>query len=319
MSILLIVEAIEAGEFSLDDVVTASANASGMGEAQIFLREGERMSVRDLLKSAVVSSANDATLALAEKCSGTESAFVTRMNERAKLLGMTNTYFTNCTGLPKDQSHLTTARDIAVMSRELMAHGMITQYTTIWMDTVRDGTFGLNNTNKLIRFYDGATGLKTGYTSRSMYCVSATATRDNVSYIALVLADETSDKRFESAKTLLNYAFANYTVIPVTPDEAIKPIKVDLGKTPYVQPIIEGGDSLLISKSDAKSITKELTLPARLPAPIKQGEKLGTLTIKSGDKTLGEYPITAANQVKRKTWADIFKAFLTQLFTNPEK
>jgi D-alanyl-D-alanine carboxypeptidase (penicillin-binding protein 5/6) len=221
MTILLIVEAIETGKITLEDMVTTSAYAASMGGSQIYLEEGEQMSVRDMLKSVVVASANDCAVALAELISGSESVFVAKMNARAQELGMTNTTFTNCSGLLDDRTHMTTARDIGLMSRELIRHDIVKEFTKIWMDTVRNGEFGLSNTNKLIYYYKGATGLKTGFTSRSMYCLSATAERDGVEYIAVVLHCETSADRFESAKTLLSYAFANYALISVYPDSAL--------------------------------------------------------------------------------------------------
>jgi D-alanyl-D-alanine carboxypeptidase (penicillin-binding protein 5/6) len=319
MALLLTVEALEAGEISLDDTVTASKNAADMGEAQIFLSEGERMPLRDILKSVVIASANDATVALAEHLAGTETVFVARMNARARQLGMTNTNFTNCTGLPKDGAHVTTARDIAVKSRELIGHGIIKEYTTIWMDTVRGGTFGLSNTNRLIRFYDGATGLKTGYTDRSMYCLSATAERDGVEYIAVVLGDATSDGRFESAKTLLSYAFANYTIIPVTPDEALPPLKVDLGLVKIVQPVTEREENLLLSRGDAKNLTKTVELAERLLAPVAAGEEVGRLIIRSGETVLGEYRIVAGDDVARRGWGNVFGGFVKLLFTAAEE
>ena len=236
MTILLITEAIERGDLSLDEHITCSTRAASMGGSQVYLKEGEQMTLHDMLKSIVVSSANDAAVAVAEHMCGTEAGFVSMMNARAKELGMTNTNFNNCTGLMDDPEHVTTARDIAIMSRELISHEMIKEYTTIWTDTIRDGEFGLSNTNKLIRYYEGATGLKTGFTNRSMYCLSATALRDGVEYIAVIMHGETSAKRFEDAKTLLSYGFANYTLADTSPAEILPPIPVILGKTQTVQP-----------------------------------------------------------------------------------
>jgi len=314
MTILLTVEAIEAGKITLDDMLTTSAYAASMGGSQIFLEEGEKMSVRDLLKSVVVSSANDAAVVLAEAISGSESVFVGKMNERAARLGMTNTTFTNCTGLLDDRSHVTTARDVGMMSRELIKHDMIKQFTKIWMDTVRGGAFGLNNTNKLIYYYPGATGLKTGFTSRSRYCLAATAERDGVEYIAVVMHADTSADRFESAKTLLSFAFANYTLISAYPDKALLPVRVNLGKTPYVQPVIRGNDKLLVTKETAPTVTKEVQVAEKVPAPVKAGDELGTLVVKSGGEVLGEYPIVAGDSVGKLTWGDIFVMFLKMMF-----
>jgi serine-type D-Ala-D-Ala carboxypeptidase (penicillin-binding protein 5/6) len=314
ITILLIVEAIESGKITMDDMVTTSAHAASMGGSQIFLEEGEQLSVRDMLKSIIVSSANDCAVAMAEYISGSESVFVAKMNERAKQLGMTNTNFTNCTGLMDDKTHVTTARDIAIMSRELIRHDMIKEFTKIWMDTVRNGAFGLSNTNKLIRFYPGATGLKTGFTSRSMYCLSATAERNGVEYIAVVMHGQTSADRFESAKTLLSYAFANYALISVYPDKALLPVRVELGKVPYVQPVIQGSDKLLTEKDVAPTVTKDVLVVEKVSAPIKAGDKLGSLVVKSGGTILGEYPIVAGDSVGRLNWGDVFTKFLRMLF-----
>ncbi len=314
MTILLIVEALEGGKITLDDMVTASAYAASMGGSQIWLEEGEQLSVKDMLKCIVVSSANDCAVAMAEYLAGSESVFVSKMNDRAGELGMNNTVFTNCTGLMDDSTHVTTARDIALMSRELIKHDMIKEFTTIWMDTVRNGEFGLSNTNKLIFYYSGATGLKTGFTSRSMYCLSATAERDGVEYIAVVMHCPTSADRFESAKTLLSYAFANYALISVYPDNALLPIRVELGKTPYVQPVIQGSDKILTEKDVASTVTKEVTVTDKVSAPISAGDQLGTLTVKSGDNVLGEYPIVAGDTVERMNWGDIFGGFLKLMF-----
>ncbi len=314
MTILLIVEALEAGSITLDDMVTTSAYAASMGGSQIYLEEGEQMSVRDMLKSIVVSSANDCAVAMAEHLSGSEPVFVSKMNARAEQLGMTNTTFTNCTGLLDDRTHVTTARDVAMMSRELIGHDMIKEFTTIWMDTVRGGEFGLSNTNKLIYYYSGATGLKTGFTSRSMYCLAATAERDGVEYIAVVMHAATTVDRFESAKTLLSYGFANYKLISVYPDSALLPVRVELGKVPYVQPIIEGGGKLLTEKDNAGSVTKDVQLVEKTPAPVAAGDQLGLLVVKSGETVLGEYPIVAGDSVDRLTWGDVFGGFLRMLF-----
>jgi D-alanyl-D-alanine carboxypeptidase (penicillin-binding protein 5/6) len=314
MTILLIVEAIENGKITLDDMITTSAYAASMGGSQVYLEEGEQMSVREMLKCIVVASANDCAVAMAEHLSGTESVFVARMNERAAELGMKNTVFHNCTGLMDDRDHVTTARDIAIMSRELINHSMIKEFTKIWMDTVRNGEFGLSNTNKLIYYYSGATGLKTGFTSRSMYCLSATAERDGVEYIAVIMHAETSADRFESAKTLLSYAFANYTLISASPDKALLPIEVELGKVSHVQPVIQGNDKLLIEKNTISDITKDVEIAEKLEAPVTAGQNIGTLTVKSGENLLGEYQIVAGDNVGRLTWGDIFVMFLRMMF-----
>jgi D-alanyl-D-alanine carboxypeptidase (penicillin-binding protein 5/6) len=314
MTILLIVEAIDTGKITMDDMVTTSAYAASMGGSQIWLEEGEQMSVREMLKCIVVASANDCAVAMAEYISGSESVFVSKMNERAAELGMKNTLFTNSTGLLEDAAHVTTARDIALMSRELIKHDMVKEFTTIWMDTVRNGEFGLSNTNKLVRFFPGATGLKTGFTSRSMYCLSATAQRDGVEYIAVVMHAPTSADRFESAKTLLSYAFANYALLSIYPDNALLPVRVELGKTSYVQPVIQGSEKILTTKDVAPTVTKEVEVVEKVPAPISAGDQLGTLVIKSGGTVLGEYPIVAGDSVGRMNWWNIFVGFLKLMF-----
>jgi D-alanyl-D-alanine carboxypeptidase (penicillin-binding protein 5/6) len=314
MTILLIVEAIESGVISLDDVVTTSAYARSMGGSQIYLEEGERMTVHDMLKAIVIVSANDAATAMAEYLSGSEAVFAERMDERARQLGMTNTHFTNSSGLLDDTSHVTTARDVAIMSRELIKHDLVKQYTTIWMDSVRDGEFGLTNTNKLIHNYNGATGLKTGFTSRAGHCLAATAARDGVEYIAVVLGGDTSDARFTAAKTLLDYAFANFTLVDASPDEALRPVRVKLGKPKYVQPIAEGTGKLLVERSVASSIEKTVEVSESETAPVEAGRRLGRLIIRGGGRVLGEYAITAGEDVARVTWGDVFLELLGKLF-----
>ena len=222
MSLLLVLEAIDDGRLALDDMVTVSAHAASMGGSQVYLKEGEQMSVDDMLKAVAVVSGNDAAVALAEHLAGSEEGFVEQMNQRAAELGMTDTCFVNCTGLPA-AGHLTSAHDIAVMSRALIQHPKIRDYTTIWMDSIRGGQFQLANTNKLVRFYEGATGLKTGSTDAAGYCLSATAERDGMELIAVVLKAKTSEQRFESAKSLLNFGFANYTLTDVYPGQAGTP------------------------------------------------------------------------------------------------
>jgi D-alanyl-D-alanine carboxypeptidase (penicillin-binding protein 5/6) len=314
MTILLIVEAIEAGTIAMEDAVTVSAYAASMGGSQIFLEEGEQMTVRDMLKSIVVSSANDAAVAMAEHLAGSESAFVQRMNSRAAELGMENTVFYNCTGLLDQPEHLTTARDVAIMSRELIRHDMIKEFTTIWMDTVRDGEFGLSSTNKLIYYYDGATGLKTGFTSSAGYCLSATAERDGVEYIAVVMHCDTSQNRFESAKVLLSYGFANYTLVSTAPDSALAPIAVSMGETESVQPEVQGDGWLLMEKSRAGSVKKAVEISGALDAPVTQGQTVGSLTISDDTGELAVLPIVAGSAVGRLTWGEIFIKLLKLTF-----
>ena len=316
MTILLIVEAIERGDVSLDETVTCSARAASMGGSQVYLKEGEQMTLHDMLKSIVVSSANDAAVAVAEHLCGSEAGFVSKMNERAQQLGMTNTNFNNCTGLMDDPKHVTTARDIAVMSRELISHKIIKDYTTIWTDTIRGGEFGLSNTNKLIRYYVGATGLKTGFTNRSMYCLSATAERDGVEYIAVIMHGETSAQRFEDAKTLLSYGFANYTLADTSPSEILPPIPVILGEQKTVQPIAYDMQKILVPKADAESIHCEIELCSEIPAPVYEGDILGTATVYRGDEVIYTYDLKAANAVSKLSFFDIYLKCLALAYKN---
>lgn len=313
MTLLLVVEEIEKGNLSLDDMVTASAHAASMGGAQIWLEEGEQLSVEDMLKCVAVSSANDCSVALAEHIAGSEEAFVARMNQRAAELGMKNTHFTNCTGLLDNSSHYTTAYDVALMSRELISHDMIKKFTTIWMDTVRNGEFGLTNTNKLVRFYEGTTGLKTGFTSKAMHCLSATAERDGVEYIAVVMHGATSTDRFESAKTLLNYAFANYTLASLRMPEALPPVHVELGQVNSVQPVYAGKETALVKKSELSNLEYSLDLCKSVRAPVEKGQPLGTLTVTMNGKVLAEVPIAAGDGVEKLSRWQIFKGLLNKM------
>ncbi len=309
MTMLLIMEAIDSGKIGWDDMVTASEAAAAKGGSQIYLKVGETMSVSDMLKSIAVSSANDCACAMAEHIAGSESAFVSMMNTRAAELGMKDTHFVNCTGLDDDDSakeHRTSAYDIALMSRELLKnHPMIKKYTTIWMDTVRNGTFGLSNTNKLIRFYNGATGLKTGYTSGAGYCLSASAQREGMELIAVVMGCESSQIRNAACKSLLDYGFANFAVINPELTEA-EPVPVKLGKSNTVDCRLGDTASLLIDKAQKNAITTELSMEPSVTAPVSQGQRLGTLTIKSGEQILREVPLVAAENVERLTWGDLF-------------
>ena len=314
MTILLIAEAIDAGEIGFDDTVIASARAASMGGSQVYLKEGEEMSVREMLKCIVVSSANDCAVAMAEYLAGSEEGFVIRMNERAAELGMVNTSFKNCTGLYDDPTHLTTARDIALMSREVLSHRWIRDFTTIWTDTIRDGAFGLSNTNKLIRFYPGATGLKTGYTSRAGRCLAASAERDGVEYIAVVLNCATTEDRFESAKALLSYAFANYTTVKVLPGSVIPPVPVELGKARFVQPVLAEEKSVVVKKSEAGSVQSSVELIETAKAPVAEGDVLGRLTLTLGGEELASVDLVAAGSVNKLGFFDVFLSLLGKLF-----
>jgi len=316
MTTLLIMEEIEAGRLGLDDMVTASARAASMGGSQVYLEEGEQMSVRDMLKGIIISSANDSSVAMAEHIAGTEEAFVSRMNARAEELGMVNTTFINSTGLPEEnRENLTTARDIALMSRALLAHDLVKEFSTIWMDTVRNGEFGLNNTNRLIFYYEGATGLKTGFTQTAMYCLSASAERDGIEFVAVVLRGETSDARFEAAKTLLSFGFANYTLVDIQPAEILKPLRVELGAVDFVQPILDGHERLLLEKSAADRVTQTVELAEQIEAPVTTGQNLGTLTVYDGETVVATIPIVAGDDVGKISLGQVFSKFLRLLFT----
>ena len=316
MTMLLIMEAIDSGRIGWDDTVTASEAAAAKGGSQIYLKVGETMTVSDMVKSIAVSSANDCACAMAEHIAGSETAFVTMMNTRAKELGMEDTYFVNCTGLDDSEdakSHLTSAHDIALMSRQLLKyHPDIKKYTTIWMDTVRNGTFGLSNTNKLVRFYSGATGLKTGFTSAAGYCLSASAQRDGMELIAVVMGCKTSQERFAACKSMLDYGFANYSLItPELTDSTSVP--VTLGKTDTVNAVPSGQDALLIDKAQRSSVTTEITLEESVAAPVSKGQRLGTMTVKAGDQVLAQIPLVAEQTVERLRWSDLFLQLLKQV------
>ena len=316
MTMLLIMEAIDSGKIGWDDTVTVSESAAAKGGSQIYLKVGETMSVSDMLKSVAVSSANDCACALAEHIAGSEGAFVEKMNIRAGQLGMKDTHFVNCTGLDDDENareHLTSAYDIAIMSRELMLnHPDIQKFTTIWMDTVRGGAFGLSNTNKLVRFYPGATGLKTGFTSSAGYCLSATAQRDGLGLIAVILGSKTSQERFAGCKAMLDYGFANFALVkPELPAENSIPVK--LGTQKYVTAVPGEDVKLLIDKGQKDQVNIQVALEETLTAPISKGQKVGTLTVRVGDQVLRQVPMVAQDAVPRMTWWDLFVQILQKL------
>ena len=311
MTLLLTMDAIDSGAMAYDDVVTVSANAAGMGGSQVFLAEGEKITVEELLKSVCVSSGNDAAVALAEKVSGVTELFVEQMNNRAKGLGMDDTHFVNCTGLTA-KGHVTSAYDIALMSRELLTkHPDIRRFTTIWTDTIRDGTFGLANTNKLIRFYDGATGLKTGYTTSAGYCISATAEREGMELIAVIMKGETADKRNTDAKALLNYGFSTYALVSAAPEESLPVLPVSMGGTEQVPLMLpEEGVTALVEKGRANALTRRIDLPEGLTAPVAAGQPVGTLTLLDGETEVLAVPILAAEDVPRRSWGSLFVQLL---------
>ncbi len=313
MTMLLIMEAVDSGKIAMTDMVTASEAAAAKGGSQVYLKVGETMSVSEMLKCIAVSSANDCACAMAEHIAGSEEAFVGMMNQRAAELGMQDTKFVNCTGLDDGENaseHKTSAHDIALMSRELLKnHPDIKKFTTIWMDTIRNGTFGLSNTNKLVRFYPGATGLKTGFTSGAGYCLSATAARDGMELIAVVMGAETSKARNAACKQLLDHGFANYALI--APDLSDTPqVPVRLGKADSVPVQLGEVSSLLIDKGQKNAVTMEVTLEEEVPAPVSQGQRLGTMAVKVGEQLLAEIPLVAAEGVAKLQWGDLFGRIL---------
>ena len=317
MTMLLVMEALDSGTISADDMVTISANAAGMGGSQVYLKQGEQMSVRELLKCVAVVSGNDCAVSLAEYLAGSESAFVARMNERAAQLGMTDTTFLNCTGLPA-HGHETTAHDIALMSRELILnHPDIRQYTTVWMDTIREGTFGLTNTNRLIRFYEGATGLKTGSTDAALYCMSATAQREGMELIAVVMAAPTTAQRFSDAQTLLDYGFSQYALLDIHPDVPLPTVDVLLGKTPQVQALLSRPCRLLVEKQARGEVSTRLDLCENVQAPVESGQTLGKMLVFVGDELRDSVPITAAVAVERLSAPKIFEKLLQRILMHP--
>ena len=316
MTLLLVMEALDSGRISWDDMVTASEAAAAKGGSQVYLEPGEQMTMEEMIKSVAVVSANDCATALAEHVAGSEAAFVEMMNNRAAELGMADTHFVNCTGLddePNAAEHLTTAYDIALMSRELLKHDRIREFTTIWMDTVRNGEFGLSNTNKLVRFYQGTTGLKTGYTSSAGHCLSASAERDGLELIAVVLHCSSSGERFQSAKELLDYGFAGYTL--VTPDETteIPAVPVLLGEVDAITPVLSEASPVLVEKGQAGKITTRVEVAEQVRAPVEAGQRLGTLTIQSDGSPLQAVPLVAPEAVARKSWWDVTKELLGQM------
>lgn len=311
MTLLLTMDAIDSGALAYDDVVTVSANAAGMGGSQVFLAEGEQITVEELLKCVCVSSGNDAAVALAEKVAGVTELFVEQMNNRARGLGMNDTHFVNPTGLTAE-GHVTSAHDIALMSRELLTkHPDIRSFTTIWTDSIRNGTFDLANTNKLIRRYDGATGLKTGYTASAGYCISATAEREGMELIAVVMKGETADKRNADAKALLNYGFSAYALVSAAPEEPLPALPVTMGEADSVSLMLPP-DALtaVVEKAQAAALERRIDLPESLPAPVRQGQQVGTLTLCSGDTELMTVPILAAEDAAGRSWGRMFTDLL---------
>ena len=316
MTMLLIMEAIDSGKIGWEDTVTTSEAAAAKGGSQVYLKVGETMSVSEMVKSIAVSSANDCACAMAEHIAGSESAFVDMMNQRAAELGMQDTKFVNCTGLDDDEKakdHRTSAYDIALMSRALLKdHPDIKKYTTIWMDTVRGGQFGLSNTNKLVRFYQGATGLKTGFTSGAGYCLSASAAREGTELIAVVMGCDTSAQRFAACKSMLDYGFANYA--NVKPDLGAPPaIPVKLGTTDTVNAVPARQEALLIDKAQVNQVNIRTEVEESVTAPVSKGQRLGTLTIQVCEQVLSQVPLVAETSVPKLTWWQVFIQVLKQM------
>ena len=315
MTMLLIMEAIDSGKIGWQDQVTASETAAAKGGSQIYLKVGETMTVADMVKSIAVSSANDCACAMAEHIAGSEAAFVEMMNAKAKALGMNDTKFVNCTGLDdaaEASEHKSSAYDVALMSRELLKnHPDITSYTTIWMDTVRNGEFGLSNTNKLVRFYNGATGLKTGFTRAAGYCLSASAKRDDLHLVAVVLGSETSQERFSACKSLLDYGFANFCIVTPTAEDQTVPVK--LGTADSVVAVPATTEGVLLDKSQQSLASCRVELEESVTAPVAQGQRLGTLYLQAGEQVLAEIPLLAKESVPKLTWSQIFLRLIRQL------
>lgn len=309
MTLLLVMEALEKGNISLDQMLTTSDNAASMGGSQIFLEVGEQMSVEDLLKSVIISSANDAAVVLAEAIAGSEESFVAMMNSRAAELGMMNTHFENTNGLDDTvTNHVTSARDIAIMSRALIAHEKILEYSSIWMDTVRNGEFGLTNTNRLVRFYSGATGLKTGSTSKAKFCISATAKRDGMHLIAVIMGAPTRDIRNAEAAKLLDWGFANYSLYTYTPSDQGS-VKL-LGSKNDALPCRTEGISVLVPKGAASKVTVETEILESVRAPISEGETVGKLTFFLNGEQIAEANIVSSVTESRVSFRELILIML---------
>ncbi len=302
MTLLLVMESLDEGKITLEDTVTASREAASKGGSQIWLKENEAMTVHELIKATAVASANDASTALAEYIAGDETSFVALMNARAQELGMTNTNFENCSGLDDTtENHYTTARDIAIMSQELMKHEKIKEYTTIWMDSLRDGETELVNTNRLIRFYEGATGLKTGTTSKAGYCISATAQRDGMELVAVVLGSDNSTDRFEDAKKMLNWGFANYAIYePQIDTSLITDVNVLYGEQEIIKPAVQNPQPILIEKRTEEKITQRVDICIDVEAPVEKGQKLGAVYFEMDGEIIATCPIICETEVQKR-------------------
>ena len=315
MPLLLFMEALDSGKIALTDTVTASPTAASKGGSQIWLKEGEQMTVDELLRATAIASANDACTALGEHIAGSEVGFVKMMNDRAGQLGMVNTNFVNCSGLDDDTTeHLTTAYDIALMSKELLSHERIKTYTTVWMDSLRNGETQLVNTNKLVRFYSGTTGLKTGTTTKAGYCLSASAERDGLHLIAVVMGAENSTDRFESAKAMLNWGFANFeTVTPEIDSSLFGEVEILRGVEESIRPVITGVVPLTLKSGEKSQIKTQVDICENVEAPVEKNQTLGTVTIKIGDREIAKYNLVSEKEVEKTNIGHIMLRFLRSL------
>ncbi|MGE4282903.1 MAG: D-alanyl-D-alanine carboxypeptidase family protein [Clostridia bacterium] len=312
MTMLLVIEAIDSGKISLNDIVTTSEYAASMGGSQVYLGAGEKMTVHDMLKAIAVASGNDASVAMAEHTCGSEEAFVKAMNDKAKELGMNDTNFVNCNGLDTE-NHYTSAYDIALMSKELLKHPKIHDYLTIWTDSLREGKFGLANTNKLIRFYSGANGIKTGSTSKALYCLSASAERDGMQLIATIMAAPTSRDRFNDATKLLDHGFANYSVIQgVKKGETVGEMNVSKGMLPIVKVETANEFNLLVEKGKQDKVEKNVNLSEDLLAPVDKGQKVGEIIFSSNGQELGKVDIITTESIEKVTINKVFVSLVRQ-------
>lgn len=314
MSILLILEAIDSGKIKLTDEVAATENAVSKGGSQIWLEVGEKMTVNDLFKAVVIASANDACTLLGEYVAGSDSAFVDMMNKRVETLGLKNSHFENCTGLDDEiTNHYSCAYDLAVIAKEVMKHKLILKYSTVWLDSLRNGKTELNNTNKMINKYNGMTGLKTGTTSNAGFCLCATATRDGISFVSVVLGAQTSDDRFALTQELLDYGFANYKLDNIKIDNSkLKTVKVKNGVDKSITPKCELNKKLLLPKNSDK-ITYKYSFLEEVKAPVKKGDKLGVITVYSGNKKISSIELKSDKNIKSVTFLYIFKKMFNNI------
>lgn len=313
-SMLIILEAIDSGKISLDDMVCASENAMSKGGSQIWLEVGEQMSVNDLLKAVIIASANDACTALGEYIAGSDSEFVSMMNNRVKELGLNDTHFENCTGLDDEiTNHYSCAYDLAVIASEVMKHDIVTQYSTVWLDSLRNGETELNNTNKLVNTYNGITGLKTGTTSKAGFCLCATASRDGLNLVSVVLGAESSDDRFSKSTQLLDYGFANYKIEKMAIDESrLTPVKVKNGVVKEIVPALSNTDDILVLKN-AGAFEYEYKISQEIKAPVRAGDELGTIIVKCDNNDVSSIKLVSDKDIDRISFRYIFLHLLKNI------